>query len=141
METHPRKHLYTFDFPLRWIDMDAYRHISNARYFDAMSETRAQWLRHVLKDNALTQCLYYVAETQCTYIKAFTYPGIMQVKQYIIEVQRSNFTLQYDFYSPNESTSNEQLYARGIARMVCIDAVTEKLMRIPESLLAQIALT
>ena len=52
------KLLSTLDFPLRWVDMDSYRHVSQTRYFDAMTEARSQplviFLSHL---NILALCV------------------------------------------------------------------------------------
>jgi YbgC/YbaW family acyl-CoA thioester hydrolase len=129
-QNHTPQHLNTLDFPIRWVDMDAYRHVAQTRYLDAMTETRATWLRHALQDDALNKCHYYVAETSCRFYKAFKYPGIMRVKQYLVSLERSQFTLEYQFYSSEE----DKLYALGVARMVCVDPVTERPVRVPEAL-------
>lgn len=129
-QNNHRKLLNTVEFPIRWPDMDAYRHVNQARYLDAMSETRAQWLREVLADNALGDYHYFVAETRCEFYKSFKYPGTMQIKQYVIHKGRSSFTLEYDFYAPGE----EKMYAKGMARMVCVDPKTERPAKIPENL-------
>ena len=134
MQTNPTKLVYTFEFPIRWVDTDAYRHVAHTRYMDAMSETRAQWLRNVLEDDALQGCLYYVAEVECRFYQAFKYPGSIQVKQYVTDVRRTHFTLQYHFHVPGE----EKFRAQGRAHMVCVDPETERPMRIPEPLLALI---
>lgn len=128
------KLLSTLEFPIRWVDMDAYRHVAHTRYFDAMTETRAQWLRNTILDTALNSCLYYVAETQCSYYKAFKYPGVMLVKQSVTDVQSSTFILHYHFFTPGD----EKCYAHGITRMVCVDPQTERPVRIPELLRAQL---
>lgn len=130
MELETRKLLNTLEFPIRWPDMDAYRHVNQARYLDAMSEARAQWLRQVLEDNALGQYFYFVAETRCEFYKSFKYPGVMLVLQYAVHLGRTSFTLEYDFFSPEE----EKMYAKGMARMVCVNPSTERPARIPEKL-------
>lgn len=131
MSPHLMKHVSTYEFPIRWVDMDAYRHVGQTRYIDAMTETRAQWLQQALSKDALRACFYFVAETQCTFYKAFKYPDIMQIKQYVSDIQRSQFTLHYYFYLSGE----EKLYAQGRARMVCVDPATERPMRIPPEVL------
>jgi acyl-CoA thioester hydrolase len=130
MELETGKLLNTLEFPIRWVDMDAYRHVGQTRYLDAMTETRAQWLHNSLDKDTLNLCFYFVAETQCHFYKAFKYPGVMQIKQYCVEVQRTQFTLHYHFYSPGE----EKRFALGVARMVCVDPKTERPVRLPEQL-------
>ncbi len=36
-----RKLINQIKIPIRWVDLDAYAHVNNARYFDYMSEARA----------------------------------------------------------------------------------------------------
>lgn len=126
--------LSTLDFPLRWVDVDAYHHVSQTRYIDAMTETRAQWITHAIKDNKdfFKHYFFYVIDTQCTFYRSFKYPGFMRVKQYLIALQQSNFTLQYIFSSPE----NEKMHAQGFSRLACIDPKTERPTRIPEILLS-----
>jgi acyl-CoA thioester hydrolase len=126
MEIKNLKHLSTLDFPLRWVDMDSYRHVSQTRYFDAMTEARAQWL-HFVRDETAQGCLFYVIETSCDFYISFKYPGTMRIKQYVREVKGYSFTLEYHIFA----VGDERCRAKGVVRLACVSATTEKPVRVP----------
>jgi acyl-CoA thioester hydrolase len=117
------------DIALRWVDMDAYGHVNNARFFDFMTEARAQLLGELKKAKTVKSLQFVVVTTDCTFLLPYLYPDTVIIKQYLKAVGNSSFTLDYEFLSSNTST----LCATGHVKMVCYDPVREKAVPLPDS--------
>ncbi len=117
--------LNKLSFPIRWVDMDAYGHVSNAKYFDYMSETRATWFSH---QKLLGNFNYVVVSTACQFKKELSYPREIVVEQYFKENTKASFTLQYIFKDMHDLNL---IYAEGEATLVCLDLTTKRAVRLP----------
>jgi acyl-CoA thioester hydrolase len=123
------KLLNTLTIPIRWVDMDAYAHVNNSRFFDAMTEARADLLKTVISTS--DTCQFILVDTQCSFKKPYQYPGVIIIKQYIEKIGNSSFTLSYLFTDENTAT-----YATGLATMICFDPGTQKPIAIPDKVKA-----
>lgn len=116
--------------PLRWVDLDAYAHLNNAKFFDAMTEARANLLGDLLMSPGI--CQFILAQTNCTFKIPYHYPETIVINQYCESIGSSSFSLHYIFTALNNTTS---IYAEGTAKMVCFDPIEKKIVRIPQQLL------
>ena len=123
-----KKILNQIKIPIRWVDLDAYAHVNNARYFDYMSEVRAVWLEKQIVD--LNQCQFILINAQCTFKKPFTYPGIVVLDQYLDSIGNSSIQLYYEFGLEGNLGVK---YAEGFATLVCFDPRQGKPIRITDS--------
>lgn len=110
-------------FEIRWVDMDAYLHLNNAKYYDLMSECRVASFFPFSQD-----CHYVVVENSCKYKKSVEYPAVLLVKQYVQNVSAVSFECVYVFMH------GETEVAEGFAKMVCVNPITKKPRRIPDAL-------
>jgi len=113
------------EFVIRWVDLDAYNHLNNAKYYDFMTEARSQDLWE-FKDS----CGFIVTENSCKYKFPVNYPATIIVEQYVHSISASSFELFYSFYQKG----NEKCFAEGTAKMVCFDLSKNRPVRIPEGL-------
>ncbi|MGA2655732.1 MAG: thioesterase family protein [Gammaproteobacteria bacterium] len=120
------RQLSTCIIPIRWVDMDAYQHVNNARYFDYMAETRASYFAKIL-ENKNTQ--YVLVHAECDFKKPLVYPKTIRVKQYFAEMSRTTFTLYYTFHDEQD---DHALYAIGKGILVSIDAKTTRPVPVPD---------
>ena len=118
--------LSTHQIKLRWVDMDAYHHVNNARYFDYMAEARADYFAKILEDRNTQYVLVHVS---CDFKKPLVYPKTILIKQYLVAMTRSTFTFHYTFH---EMDDDAVVYANGEGVLVAIDAKTAKPVSIPE---------
>lgn len=121
------KSLNHIQVPVRWVDLDAYGHVSSARYFDCMAEARADFLADCLDRN--DQCQIILVDTQCNYKKAISYPSTIVVYQYLESIGQNSFTLFYKFYLGGDPSA---LYAEGRAKNVCYDPSLRRTVPVPE---------
>lgn len=116
-----KKLLTSTKIEIRWVDLDAYNHLNNAKYYDFMTESRSKALWE-LKD----ECGYVVLENSCKYKKPVSYPSIITVEQYIYNITTTSFELFYLFKDHAEVT-----IAEGNAKMVCFDLIKNRPVKIP----------
>jgi acyl-CoA thioester hydrolase len=112
------------------MDLDAYGHVGNSRFFDFMTDARVAAFsdNNFLSDLSLQ---YVVAETQCTYKKPLYYPGNVIVQQYCEHVGSRSFTLSYTFAMEDEPGV---ICAAGKVVMVCYDASKQKAVSLPQEI-------
>jgi acyl-CoA thioester hydrolase len=122
------KHLNTLTVALRWLDLDAYGHVGNSRYYDLMTDARVALLgaEAVLTDRTKQ---YVVAESGCRFLQPLHYPGKVIVKQFCKKLGNSSFTLGYEFSMESDP---ETLCAEGFVVIVSYDAKLKKAVRVPE---------
>lgn len=127
------KLISTLTHPIRWVDLDAYGHVNNSKYFDYMSEARI-----VLFDDAFlaSKIHYVVAETHCIYKKSFHYPGNIIIKQYLKELGHASMVFYYVFYLEGDTT--QTIYAECTTKIVCVDPHADKIVRLPDSIYAKL---
>ncbi len=113
------------EFAIRWVDLDAYNHLNNARYYDFMTESRAKNLV-----NFVHECNFVVVENGCKYKAPIGYPNTIIVEQYIQNTTASCFECVYLV----KSGSDEKLCAEGFAKIVCVHPERKKACKIPEKL-------
>lgn len=116
--------------PLRWMDMDAYAHVGNARYYDFMTDARVDLFEKEKTLDDLT-IQYVVVESGCTFKHPIVYPGNIVLKQYCLKIGKSSFTLAYEFYSTKDKN---KICAEGHVIMACYNAKLKKAVRIPEEI-------
>lgn len=118
------------EFKLRWVDLDAYNHLNNAKYYDFMTECRAETLFEFKNE-----CNFVVIENSCKYRQPFSYPENITVEQHIQNISSTSFEFVYLF----KKSGSETVVSEGFAKMVCFDAIKNRPCKIPEKLKALIS--
>ena len=124
-----KKLINTLVIPLRWMDLDAYGHVGNARFFDFMTDVRVDAYSKAGSFNLDKH--YVVAEAQCSFKQPLLYPGNLILKQYCERVGKSSFTLYYEFFIEGKE---KVVCAQGKLIIVCFDPKLKKAVRLPEAL-------
>ena len=122
------KLLNTLVIPLRWMDLDAYGHVGNSRFFDFMTDARVDLMgaEHVFADLNIQ---YVVVDAQCSFKKPTHYPGNLIVKQFCETIGNTSFTLLYHFAMEGDP---ETICVQGRLVMVCYNAKENKATCLPE---------
>lgn len=118
-------------YDLRWIDMDAYAHVGNSRYYDFMTDARVAALGENLVLSDL-QHQYVVAESGCKFKKPIQYPGKIVIKQYCGKIGKSSFHLEYEF---SMQDNPDALCAEGYVVMVCYDSNKKSPTKLPDEVI------
>ena len=133
MDTNLNKnHQLTLEFPIKWIEMDAYQHLNNARYFDYFTEFRFQWLLihpELREWFSLNKLQGLIVKQDCEYFRGVTFPDTLIITQTIQSLGTSSIHLHYSVMSK----SQQKECAQSHAILVCCDS-QQKPTPIPESI-------
>lgn len=110
---------------MRWVDLDAYNHLNNAKYYDFMTECRCIDLWPFTEI-----CGFIVLENSCKYKVPMSYPSKIIVEQYVQNISTTSFEFVYVF----KTHSSDKVVAEGFAKMVCFDLTKNRPVKIPEKL-------
>lgn len=120
-----RKLILKHEIPLRWVDMDSYNHVNNAKYYDFMTESRALALVEFMNE-----CNFIVSENSCKYKLPLEYPGTVMIEQFVQNLSATSFECIYVM----KSSTSGLVHAEGYAKIVCFDTIKRRPCKIPEKL-------
>ena len=129
-----RKLVLTERIPIRWGDMDAMGHVNNTIYFRYMEQTRIAWYEKMFGELSAAQTEgIVIVNASCTFMKALTYPGMVEVRMFLGACSRSSVESYYEMRIADE------LYADGAAKIVWIDIRRNKAIPLHPSIVAACA--
>lgn len=135
-EIEMSRHLvHTTLIPIRWGDMDAYRHVNNTVYFQYMEQARAEFLGKLGQTILPKGKAPVIINASCTFLVPLTYPGIVEVRMYCGTPGNSSIPSSYEIRVQGDET----LYATGESKLVWTDMETGKSVSIPDDLRARLA--
>lgn len=134
---HPsRKLVLTTSIPVRWGDMDAYRHVNNTIYFRYFEQARVEWLEQsgstVSLENPIAPV---IINASCTFLIPVNYPATVVVRMYLGEPGRSSVMTWYELGVEGD----DRLFAEGAAKVVWMDPVTGKSVPLPDDVRAGVS--
>ena len=117
--------------PLRWADMDAYRHVNNVEFLQILQEARVRAFRQPLEDggrNPLGGGLV-VARQEAEYLATLDYrPEPIAVDLWVYGVGGASFDIGYEVCEPDD----ERVYLRASTTMVSYDFTTGRPRRLDD---------
>lgn len=130
---HPKALAYTSYIPIRWGDMDAYRHVNNTLYFRYMEQVRVEYLESIGVTMGANGSAPVLINASCTFLIPLTYPGTVEIKLFFGALGRSSVHTSYEIRIQGDET----LHATGEAKIVWMDVTTGKSVPIPDDLRAR----
>src|SRR5262245_51942370 len=128
-----KKLVHVERIPVRWGDMDAMGHVNNTVYFRYMEQARIGWFESLVpRGEAWASISLVIVNALCNFRKPINYPGTVEVKVFAGEPGGSSVPTFYEMYVA------ETLYADGEAKVVFVDAVKQKPLRIPDAVRAKL---
>ena len=132
------------ELPVLWGDMDALRHVNNARYFAWFESVRIAYfdrLRAAFPGGAhapagLAEVGPILASTKCDYLRPVTYPGKVLVGARVAEVGNSSVRMDY---AVARADAPDEPCAKGTSVVVLVRYATLEKVRVPDELRAAIA--
>ena len=67
--------------PIRWGDMDAFRHVNNTVYFRYMEQARIEWITSLGYDLAPGRESMLMINGFCNFFQQLSYPGELNLRQ------------------------------------------------------------
>jgi acyl-CoA thioester hydrolase len=128
-----RNPVYRFHHPIqvRYGDVDAQRHVNNARYFSYMETSRAAYLQHLglWSGKDFDQIGIILLETQCRFMRPIVYGQSLQIG--VCTQRLGNKSMQSAYLFLDAQTGDE--HARGSATVVAYDYYAESSILIPSA--------
>jgi acyl-CoA thioester hydrolase len=129
LKTTPKIMTNRITLPVRWVDIDQYGHVNNARYFDYMTEARATFMAAFAD---IVETLHFIlVDTHCNFKQPIFYPATVILEQSVHHIGNSSFDLHYHISIDGKETTT---FAIGSAKMVCFDPLTKTPTPIPKTL-------
>ena len=126
-----------FEWPIRvyYDDTDLQGVVYYANYFRYMERARTEWLRSlgVEQDRLLTEERRYfvVVDTWAEFLRPARFNEMLVATARLAEMTRATFQIEQNIY--RESVDGE-LLCRGRVKAACVDADTQRPLRVPVSL-------
>ena len=91
---------FLFDCPLRWSDMDAYRHVNNARFLTLYEEARAALMFLAARKEGLTslEAGTVIARHEVDYLRPVDYGEAVRIELWITDIRNASFRARYELY-------------------------------------------
>jgi acyl-CoA thioester hydrolase len=133
------------ELPVLWGDMDALRHVNNARYFAWFEAARIAYFDRLraLYDGGpdappagLGEVGPILASTGCDYLRPVVYPGTVQVGVKVTEIGTGSLRMEY---AVTRTDAPDELCARGTSVVVLVRYATREKVRVPDDVRAAIA--
>ena len=134
----------TLDLPVLWGDMDALRHVNNARYFNWFETARIAYLDRLRAASpwagagptGFGEVGPILASTSCDYLRPVVYPGDVQVGVRVREIGNSSMKMEYEVA---RADAPADVCARGTSVVVLVRYATLEKVRVPDEVRAAIA--
>lgn len=135
-EKHSTRRLVHVErIPIRWGDMDPLGHVNNIMYFRYMEQARIGMFETLVSaERRWKDVGMVIVNAACEFRRALTYPGTVAVSVYIEPPGGSSLKTIYEM----RVDGDEKPYAEGSAVVVFINPATQKPIRIPEDIRAQL---
>lgn len=128
------RQVFEMVLPIRWADMDAFRHVNNVVYFRYMEQVRIAWfesLRMVAPDES--GCGPVVVNAHMTFLRQLHYPGDVRGTMLVGKPGRSSIDSRFELRRTDDP---DTLIAQGGAKIVWIHYDAGKSVPLPKMLRA-----
>jgi acyl-CoA thioester hydrolase len=128
---------YFLSIPLRWNDMDPYRHLNNARYYAFFDSVIMHYLtvsgRFDLLDGPVVP---FTVENACRFHRGFAFPDVIDAGLRVARLGNSSVRYEMGLFRAGD----EELYATGHFVDVFVDRETQQPQTIPDAIRAHLTL-
>ena len=132
----------TLEQPVQWGEMDALRHVNNARFFTWFESARIAYfdrLRAAIPGAGTTVGLGDIgpilASTSCDFLRPITYPAVVRIGARVTELGNSSMRMEY---AVARTDAPEDLCAKGTSVVVLVRYSTLQKVRVPDEMRAAI---
>ncbi len=133
--------MHTAILPVRWGDMDAFRHVNNTKFFRYFEQTRVEWLRTLPGASKTGVCWSggdpigevgpVGAHTACAFKQPLRHPATVRVALLSTVPGRSSIET---YYRITTEAAPDTVVARGSASIVWIDFATGRPVALPDAM-------
>jgi acyl-CoA thioester hydrolase len=134
----------TLEIPVQWGDMDALRHVNNARYLTWFESARIAYFDRIRPSfgGALGggvgagEIGPILATATCDYLRPVSYPGVVRVGARVSEIGNSSVRMDY---SVERADKPDEPCAKGTSVVVLVRYGSLEKVRVPDEVRAAIA--
>jgi acyl-CoA thioester hydrolase len=127
----------TLDFPIHWGDLDALRHVNNARYFTWFESARIAYFGRLGAAGLLTgEVGPILATASCDFLRPILFPADVRVGAKVIEIGNSSLRMEY---AVERTDTPGEPCAKGTSVIVLVRYATLEKVRVPDEVRAAIA--
>lgn len=127
------------EIPVQWGDMDALRHVNNARYFTWFESARIAYVQRIGAASGIGvggEVGPILASVSCDYLRPVAFPGAVRVGARVSEVGNSSLRMDYGV---ERADAPDEICARGTSVIVLVRYATLDKVRVPDEARAAIA--
>jgi len=127
------------EVPVQWGDMDALRHVNNARYFTWFETARIAYIQKIGAASGVgvgAEIGPILASVTCDYLRPITFPATALVGARVSEVGNSSLRMDY---AVERADAPDDLAARGTSVIVLVRYATLEKVRVPDEARAAIS--
>lgn len=119
------------EVPLRWSDMDAYRHVNNVQYLRLLEDARVIGFRQWFPDGNLVAEGIVVTRHEIEYHHPLVYrPAPVEVEMWVTGISGAAFDLGYRIGDP--PSVGDRIYAVAQTSLAAFDLAAGRPRRLPE---------
>ncbi len=127
---------YFLRLQTRWNDMDAYRHLNNARYYAFFDTVIMEYLQGAGGFDCVNgPVLPFTRENMCRFFRAFTFPDVIEAGLRVAHLGNSSVRYELGLFKVGDL----EIYAAGYFVDVFVAAATHQPVTIPPALRAHLA--
>ncbi|OGT58726.1 MAG: thioesterase [Gammaproteobacteria bacterium RIFCSPHIGHO2_12_FULL_63_22] len=123
-----RKIIFTLVMPVRWRDLDAFKHVNNASYLGYIEEARVSWFRSLSSDWSGETAAPILAAVTLNYRRPANWPETLIIELIVERIGNKSLTLDHRITS---ATDEGVLYADGNSVMVWVDGSGQSIVLPP----------
>ena len=128
---HRSKYSYFHSITTRWADNDIYGHVNNVVYYSYFDTVANQYLIEFTNFKPISDPIIgLVVHSNCTYIKAITYPDKIEAGLSVKKLGNSSVTYSIGIFKKDENTP----CAYGEFVHVFADRISKKSISIPKKI-------
>ena len=128
---------YFLSIPLRWNDMDPYRHLNNARYYAFFDSVIMHYLTvsggFDLLDGPVVP---FTVENSCRFHRGFTFPDVIDAGLRVARLGNSSVRYEMGLFRAGDN----EIYATGHFVDVFVERESQQPQAIPDAIRAHLAL-
>lgn len=127
---------YFLRLQTRWNDMDAYRHLNNARYYAFFDTVIMEYLQGAGGFDCVNgPVVPFTRENMCRFFRAFTFPDVIEAGLRVAHLGNSSVRYELGLFKVDHA----EIYAAGYFVDVFVAAATHQPVTIPTALRAHLA--
>ena len=89
---------FVYDCPIRWSELDSYRHVNNARFLTLYEEARAALMFLAARKEGLTTLEVVIARHEVDYLRPVDYGEPVRIELWIDELRNASFRVGYELF-------------------------------------------